>query len=120
MARSLDRSIAISAPSIREAQWGLRRLADRAGDELGIRVQGRSRAVRPEPAHVVNWMAAWLLSQAPARQDEILREGRAIFDRHLQSDTPKDFGLAVVERDEPNNGDGGHAEEPARKPRRRA
>lgn len=101
MPRALDRNIAISAPSIREMQWGLRRLADRAGDELGIRVQGNTRAVRPEPAHIVNWMGAWLLSQPPAVQEQVLRDGRAIFDRHAASDTPRDFGLLLIEPEHP-------------------
>lgn len=120
MPRSLNRSTAVSVPSIREVQRLAQRLADMALDELGIRIQGEKLSVPPKPAHVVNWLLARVGEMPRRDQLRLLSEGRAIFERHLASDTPIEFGLTVLERDEPENGDGSEATEPARKPRRRA
>lgn len=117
MPRSLNRSTAVSVPSIREVQRLAQRLADMALDELGIRIQGEKLSVPPKPAHVVNWLLSRVGEMPRAEQLRLLSEGRAIFERHLASDTPIEFGLTLIEPDNDAHTDPG---EPARKPRRRA
>lgn len=119
MARRISKSVSIGGPSYRENQRLLAALADMATDELGWTEEGEHKRTRTKPVHVLNRVLAWLGRRSRDVQRQILIEGRAIEAQHLASDTPFDYSLAVIEPDEPNNG-GGEAQEPARKPRRRA
>lgn len=94
--RQLTRDYRISAPSIAEVHRGLSHEAERAYDELGLTVQGPKRSVEPKGAHVVNWLACHLLTLPLEERNKILKRGKAILDRHLESDAPVKFGLDVT------------------------
>jgi hypothetical protein len=92
--RQLTRDYRISVPSIVEVHRGLGHEAERAHDELGMTVQGARRAVEPKGAHIVNWLACHLLTLPVEERNKILRRGKAIMDRHLESDSPVRFAEA--------------------------
>lgn len=92
--RKLDKAKQIAAPSLVEVRRAARDEAERLGDELGLSMPGERREQRPTTAYLVNWLLCWYLTRPAADREKIVREGKAVFDRHLASDTPIGFGVA--------------------------
>jgi hypothetical protein len=105
--RTLDKDCRLSAPSLLEVRRGLSHEAERAHDELGLRVQGPTRASEPKGAHVINWIACHFLALPAEERDRIMRKGKEILDLHCDSDAPVRFGGEVRPRPLPSEEDGG-------------
>jgi hypothetical protein len=95
MAEKRELDVLIGISTLSEIRDALTILSTRTDYEPRLKVQQQRRQDPPQTSHIIGFIMAWFFSQDADTQDEILIEGKKVFDEHWYAEGRFPFSPSV-------------------------